>query len=194
MKKEVSLMHKKIVGGVFKDQVDAVNAIDALKAEGYKTEDISVFSKNQNDLDALENKTGTTSVDDSTKTGKSKSVGKGAGLGAGSGSVLGAVVGLSLLAIPGIGPIAGAGPIASALAGAGVGAGGGGLVGAFVGAGIPEEHAKDYEDYLKNNHILVLVEADEEKQNTVYNTFSSHQTQNTHMYPHAYSGGTKSKF
>ncbi|MFB4165123.1 general stress protein [Alteribacillus sp. JSM 102045] len=187
-------MHKKIVGGVFKDQVDAVNAIEGLKAEGYKTEDISVFSKNQNDLDAVENKTGTTSVDDSTKTGKSKSIGKGAGLGAGSGGVLGAVVGLSLLAIPGIGPIAGAGPIASALAGAGVGAGGGGLVGAFVGAGIPEEHAKNYENYLKNNHILVLVEADEEHQNNIYDTFSSHRTQNTHMYPHSYSGGTKRTF
>ncbi|WP_240375983.1 general stress protein [Bacillus piscicola] len=182
-------MQKKIIGGVFQDQQDAINAIEALKMDGYATEDISVFSKNDNDLDALRNKTEAESLNRSTETGKGKNVGKGAGIGAGSGGILGAIVGLGLIAIPGFGQIAAAGPIAAALGGAGVGVGGGGIVGALVGAGIPEEHAKDYESYLKRNYIVVLVEADTENESGVYDTFATHRTANTHMYPQDYHGG-----
>ncbi|SFE87379.1 general stress protein [Alteribacillus iranensis] len=184
-------MQKKIIGGVFQDQQDAINAIEALKMDGYATEDITVFSKNKNDLDALENKTGASTTDDSTSKGKGASIGKGAGIGAGSGGVLGALVGLGLLAIPGIGQIAAAGPLAAGLGGAGIGAGGGGIVGALVGAGIPEEHAKDYEAYLKKNHIVVLVEADIDQESKVYDTFNTHRTENSHMYPDNHQRGMR---
>lgn len=184
-------MQKKIIGGVFHDQQDAIHAIQALKTEGYDVEDISVFSKNKNDLEALENKTGASAFNDSTEDGKTESIGKGAGIGAGSGGILGALVGLGLVAIPGLGPIAAAGPLAATLTGAGIGAGGGGIVGALVGAGIPEEHAKDYEDYLKNNHIVVLLEADVDQEASIYNTFTTHHTLNTHMYPNDYHRGAR---
>src|SRR4051812_39746427 len=57
---------------------------------------------------------------------------KGAGTGAAVGGVVGLVAGVAALAIPGVGPIIAAGPIASALAGAGIGAAAGGVVRALA--------------------------------------------------------------
>lgn len=64
-----------------------------------------------------------------------------------------------------------------------VGAGGGGIVGALVGLGLPEEQAKQFEGFLKQGKIIVLVEADQEQENSVYETFLTHDTENTGMYP-----------
>ncbi|MFC4401769.1 low temperature-induced protein [Gracilibacillus xinjiangensis] len=127
--------------------------------------------------------------------GRGKNAGKGAGIGAASGGLLGGlgglVVGLGLLTIPGIGQIAAAGPLAAVLTGAGVGAGGGGIVGALVGLGMPEEQAKQYEGFLKQGKIIVLVEADEEQEGRVYETFLSHDTENRGMYPERATINTK---
>lgn len=71
------------------------------------------------------------------------------------------LAGLGALAIPGIGPIIAAGPIAATLTGAAVGAGAGGLVGGLIGLGIPEEQAEEYGGYVNEGHILVMVDADE---------------------------------
>ena len=51
------------------------------------------------------------------------------------------------------------GPLAAALAGLGAGAVGGGIIGALVGAGIPEVHAKEYEQKLRDGSIMVSVRA-----------------------------------
>ena len=58
------------------------------------------------------------------------------------------------IAIPGLGLVV-AGPIAAALAGAGAGAATGGLIGAMVGAGIPEEHARAYEEGVRKGGVLI---------------------------------------
>lgn len=94
---------------------------------------------------------------------------EGAGFGATGGAVLGGLsgllVGLGTLAIPGIGPVLGAGTLATALGstalGAGLGAAAGGLVGALVGAGIPEEHADVYAESVRRGSALVLVRTDD---------------------------------
>ncbi|MFC2949873.1 low temperature-induced protein [Virgibacillus sediminis] len=178
-------MDKKIIGGVFSSVDTTERAIRELKNHGYGANDISVFAQDKNKVNVIEDETNTgVSTNDE---GRGKNAGKGAGIGAASGGVLGGlgglVAGLGMLAIPGIGQIAAAGPLVSALTGAGVGAGGGGIVGALVGAGIPEEHAKQYEGYLKDGKIIVLVEADEETENNVYRTFLSNETENHSMYP-----------
>ncbi|WP_018923243.1 DUF1269 domain-containing protein [Salsuginibacillus kocurii] len=97
--------------------------------------------------------------------------------------MLGGAVGLGILDIPGIGPIAAAGPLAAAIEGGAIGAGGGGLGGALTGAGVPKDEAKEYEKYLQEGNIVILVEADENQKESVYNTFSSYNTENTSMYP-----------
>jgi hypothetical protein len=67
------------------------------------------------------------------------------------------------LAIPGIGPIVAAGPLAAALAGAGVGAVAGGLIGGLTGAGVPEEDANYYAESVRRGGTLVTVRADESR-------------------------------
>ncbi|RDW16239.1 general stress protein [Oceanobacillus chungangensis] len=178
-------MPNKIIGGVFAVAEDAEKAINELKILGYQSEDITIFAKNKDQVNLIEDETGTNVT--AEKEGRGKNAGKGAGIGAISGGVLGGIVGLvaevGLLAIPGIGPLVAAGPIATTLAGMGVGAGGGMLVGTLVGAGISEEQAKEYEKYLKDNKVIVMVEVNEENQSDVYRNFISNKTENTAMYP-----------
>ncbi len=179
------IMDKKLIGGVFTHVGDAERAIRDLQNHGYSGNDISVFAQDKNKVNVLEDETDTTVT--SNKGGRGKNAGKGAGIGAASGGVLGGIAGLitglGLLAIPGIGQIAAAGPIAAALSGAGIGAGGGGIVGAMVGAGMPEAEAKQYEQYLKDGKTIVLVEADEKNEEKVYRTFLTNKTENKSMYP-----------
>lgn len=86
---------------------------------------------------------------------------EGAAAGAGTGGVLGGALGwltgIGVLAIPGLGPLVAAGPIAAALSGAAVGAAVGGITGALVGMGIPEFEAKRYEGRIKGGNILISV-------------------------------------
>lgn len=179
------IMDKKLIGGVFSHVGDAERAIRDLQKHGYGGNDISVFAQDKNKVNVLEDETDTTVT--SNKGGRGKNAGKGAGIGAASGGVLGGIAGLitglGLLAIPGIGQIAAAGPIAAALSGAGIGAGGGGIVGALVGAGMPETEAKQYEQYLKDGKTIVLVEANEKNEEKVYRTFLTNKTENKSMYP-----------
>jgi uncharacterized protein (TIGR02271 family) len=87
---------------------------------------------------------------------------KGAGAGAAVGGVLGLVAGLTSLAIPGLGPIIAAGPIAAALAGAGIGAVAGGVIGALTKQGVPEEDAHYYAEGVKRGGTLITVRADDD--------------------------------
>jgi hypothetical protein len=61
------------------------------------------------------------------------------------------------LAIPGIGPVLVAGPIAATLIGAGVGAVTGGLIGALVDLGVPEEEAGYYAEGIRRGGTLVTL-------------------------------------
>lgn len=83
------------------------------------------------------------------------------------GAVFGALGGLLLelaaLAIPGIGPIVAAGPLATTLAGAGFGALGGGIIGAVKDMGVPDEEAHIYAESVKRGDTLVSVRTDGSK-------------------------------
>jgi gas vesicle protein len=95
---------------------------------------------------------------------------EGAGVGATTGTLLGGVggflIGVGVLAIPGVGPILAAGTeigaLGSTLAGAGVGAATGGIVGALIGLGIPEEKAKVYNERVKAGDYLLMVSGSDE--------------------------------
>jgi uncharacterized protein (TIGR02271 family) len=95
-------------------------------------------------------------------------VASGALAGAGTGAAIGGVAGLALslapLAIPGIGPILAAGPIAAALTGAGIGAVAGGLIGGLTRLGVPEEEAHYYAEGVRRGGILVTVAADDDRE------------------------------
>jgi hypothetical protein len=85
----------------------------------------------------------------------------GAGAGAAVGGLGGLLLAVAPLAIPGIGPIVAAGPIAAALTGAGIGAVAGGLIGGLTNLGVPEEEAHYYAEGVRRGGILVTVAADD---------------------------------
>jgi uncharacterized membrane protein len=146
--------HEKHLVGVYDNEREAIQAVEDLKRQGYATEDISVISKNDDEVDHINEATG-------TKT--EEGLAAGAATGGVLGGLTGLLAGIGALAIPGIGPIVAAGPIAATLTGAAVGAGAGGLAGALIGMGIPEDEADRYEGYVKEGKILVVVERDENR-------------------------------
>jgi hypothetical protein len=139
------------VFGIYRDQVSVSNAVDVLRAEGFRNTDISVlFPENEGTKDFAHEK--------STKAPEGATTGATSGAVIGGG--LGWLAGIGALAIPGLGPFIAAGPIMAALAGAGAGGVVGGLTGALVGMGIPEYEAKRYEGRVKEGGILLSVHSD----------------------------------
>jgi hypothetical protein len=140
------------VFGIYRDQAKLENAVDTLRAEGFRNTDISVlFPENEGTKDFAHEKH--TKAPEGTATGATS----GAVIGGG----LGWLVGIGALAIPGLGPFIAAGPIVSLLAGAGAGGVVGGITGALVGMGIPEYEAKRYEGRIKEGGILLSVHSDD---------------------------------
>ncbi|WP_245671419.1 general stress protein [Pseudobacillus wudalianchiensis] len=143
--------NEKQIVGVYDNHTEAVEAIEDLKRQGYRADEISVISKERDDVEYVEETTDTKAEE-------------GAATGAATGGILGGLAGVAAgagaLAIPGIGPIIAAGPIVAGLTGAAAGAGAGGLTGALIGLGIPEEDADRYNEYVKEGKMLVLVDRD----------------------------------
>src|SRR2546423_1151821 len=134
------------VFGIYRDQVSVSNAVDVLRAEGFRNTDISVlFPQNQGTKDFSHEK--------NTKAPEGATTGATSGAVIGGG--LGWLAGIGALAIPGLGPFIAAGPIMAALAGAGAGGVVGGITGALVGMGIPEDEAKRYEGRITERGILL---------------------------------------
>lgn len=141
----------KTVVGLYDDLTAAEGAVRELQNNGFSRDDISVMSRDRHTT---------------TTTTTGTQAGEGAAAGAGTGAVLGGLggllVGLGALAIPGIGPILAAGPLATTLAGIGAGAAAGGIVGALVGLGIPEEQAHVYAEGVRRGGTLVMVRSSDE--------------------------------
>ncbi|MGN7762946.1 general stress protein [Paenibacillus sp. 22594] len=165
-------MNKKIVG-VFYTEHEASQAIEELKSRGFMTDDISVIARNKQDVETINSETGTKAPE---------GMASGAATGGVLGGVTGLLAGIGALAIPGIGPILAAGPIAATLAGAAVGAGTGGLVGGLIGLGIPEDEAQSYDNYVDEGRILVMVDADSARANDVYSVLRNHNSANADRY------------
>jgi hypothetical protein len=151
--------HYRRAVGVFERREDLEAVLRALKDANYDMNRVSLIARHVEDVKGAE---------EVTDRGNNEAQ-EGAGIGASTGTVLGGVggllVGLGVLAIPGIGPILAAGAeinaLAATLAGAGIGAAAGGIVGALVGLGIPEEHANMYNDRVKAGQYLLMVSGTE---------------------------------
>lgn len=161
------------VVALFDDLQHAHDAVRDLTQAGISREDISIVSNDAegNYQQQLERQ-GTTREGSAEDT--AEDVGKGAGIGAVLGGLGGLVVGLGALAIPGIGPIVAAGPIAAALAGAGIGAAAGGLVGALTNLGVPEEQAGNYAEGVRRGGTLVTAEVDDQHVDHAVNIMNRH--------------------
>jgi len=150
---EKSNKDKKIaVIGLFDDRAKLSNAIDVLRAGGFRDSDMSALMP-----DAASSK----EIAHEKHTKAPEGALAGAAVGGVAGGTLGLLVGLGALAIPGLGPFIAAGPIMAALAGAGAGGAVGTLTGTLIGLGIPEYEAKRYESFLNQGGMLLAVHADD---------------------------------
>lgn len=140
--------------GIYPDQATVTDAIDALKAAGFRSTDISVlYPENLGSKDFGHER-------------HSKAP-EGAVAGGGSGAVIGAAIGwlagAGSFMVPGLEPLAAAGPVMGMMAGMGAGVTLGGLTGALVGSGMPEYEAKRYEGRVRKGGILLSVHCDNDE-------------------------------
>ncbi|MBG9498945.1 general stress protein [Bacillus thuringiensis] len=146
-------LDRKIVG-VFRTIDDAALVINELNDKGYSADNISAIAKDQKEIEHLEEKSGEKV---NHETAHKADIFSATGLVA-------------------------AGPIAAAIGGAGIGGGAGSLIGAFIGLGIPEEHAKKYEEYIYDGNILILVDAKLDDKLEIYKIFDKHNAYNSDFF------------
>lgn len=151
---EPMMNDRRTVIGVFENVDSATQALNALREDGFTPEQVSVMARDSRTTRELAENTDMVAED----------AGKGAVVGTVLGGLAGWLVGISALAIPGIGPVVGAGIIATTLAGAGIGAAAGGLIGALGSYGVPEEDARLYEESVRQGSVLMSIHADNEVQ------------------------------
>lgn len=156
---EVRVGSMNTIVGIFDRKDDAERAVEDLKEFGFQNSDISVIMKEQGGFVQR------------SKGSKGGSAFEGLITGATSGGVIGGLAGLLIgigaIAIPGVGPLLVAGPLAVALgltgaaaatvSGAATGILAGGLVGGLVGLGFPQDVAYEYEQRLRQGGVLLAV-------------------------------------
>jgi len=137
--------------GIYPDQGTVNDAVESLKAAGFRHTDISVlFPENLGSKDFAHEK----------HTKAPEGAVAGGGSGAVVGAALGWLVGAGSLMIPGLEAMHAAGPVIGMLGGMGAGVTLGGVVGAMVGFGVPEYEAKRYEGRVRKGGILLSVHCD----------------------------------
>ena len=137
----------KTVIGIFESRQQAEKAVSEMRNSGFDTNEISVVAK------------GRQQGNDNGETMNMDTVADGTTTGGILGGLAGLAVGAGALAIPGLGPIVAAGPIAGMLSGAATG----GIAGGLLDWGIPEERGRYYEEEVKRGKILAAVRTHEQK-------------------------------
>lgn len=130
------------VVGVFDNKDSAEDAIRQIKDLGFNEDEISLVAKG----------------DEENNDDLNQDLTNGATTGGALGGLAGIAAGVGALAIPGIGPILAAGPIAAGLTGAAAG----GLTGGLVDMGIPQERGDYYENEVKSGKILAAIETEDD--------------------------------
>ncbi|NLL71424.1 MAG: hypothetical protein GX238_09900 [Epulopiscium sp.] len=160
-------MEKTIVG-VFSTRDEAENAAHEIKNRGLRMDDISILAK-ADDGD-LEEGNGDTFTNDNISDGVTA--------GGVLGGLAGLLIGAGTFALPGLGMIAAAGPLAGLLSGAVTG----GIVGGLVDLGIPEEESKQYENYVKQGKYVLTMKQTDDKVSEVANILRNYGATEVNVY------------
>ena len=164
------------VVGLYDHISKARSVVEALDKSGFDRDDISlVANASAKEYATYFDDEGQykTDVDDDHMT-SGEGAAAGAGIGATIGGIGGLLMGLGLLAVPGVGPALAAGPIVSALVGAGIGAVAGGLTGALVNSGVPEEEASYYAEGVRRGGSLVMITVADDRVGDVERIMNDH--------------------
>lgn len=192
----------KTVLGVFSSEQAAEQAVQSLRQSGFTTNEISIVSKQrrgqsgggrsgavQNRQDGNGNLTsGGTGITGNTSGGRADLNTDGVTDGVASGATWGGLAGLALgagaLAVPGIGPLLAAGPLAAALTGAATG----GLAGGLIDWGVPEDVGKDYENHVREGGVLAVIRVSENKADEAAKILRNNGAQDVGMHDAPESG------
>ena len=148
-------MNDNLISAVFDSHSEAEAAARDLRQAGVPDSALSVIARRQEESGDYGD----------ANTHEAKEKGEGALKGALGGAGIGALLGIAALAIPGVGPLAAAGAIASgaipeaAAIGAGAGALAGGLSGMLTKHGVSEEDAGYYEERINDGGVFLSVDA-----------------------------------
>ena len=144
----------KLVISTFDTRAKAEEAVRGLREKGFNQE-ISIMAK---DEVVREGGRGRQQGRQDMELG-GDSITDGATTGGTLGALAGLAVGVGALAIPGLGPLFAAGPIAGLLGGAASG----GIAGSLIDWGIPEQQGRQIEQDIRSGKIMVAVQSAPEK-------------------------------
>lgn len=156
------------LAGIFPDRNEAEAAAHEVRELGLNIEDISIVTRH-GEID-INHEERSQITNDNISDGVT------------AGGILGGLAGLLLgagtFAVPGLGIIAGAGPLIGLL----TGAVGGGLIGGLIDLGIPEEQGKRYEEDVKGGKVLFTMHGEEDVLKQVEDILKNHNAQNVNIY------------
>lgn len=147
-------MNNNLISAVFDSRSEAEAAAADLRSAGISDDLLSVIARRE----------GAEGDYGDADTHEVSEKGEGLAKGVIGGGVAGALLGIAALAIPGVGPLAAAGAIAStaipeaAAIGAGVGALAGGLSGLLAKHGVSDEDASYYEERINSGGVFLSVD------------------------------------
>jgi len=136
--------------GVYETHLAAIAALKALKESGLPVENISFISK----ADIIEGRLHANSSNNAEIVPVE--------IGVVLGPVLGILSGLSIIAIPGLGFLYGAGVVVGAIAGFDFGLIGGGITTMLVSLGIHEDKATVYQEHLENGKYIITISGNDD--------------------------------
>jgi hypothetical protein len=151
--------------GVYDTHHAAILALKALNDSGLPVRNISFISK----ADIIESKLHTCSTTENSNVPVE--------IGVVLGPVLGILAGLSIIALPGLGFLYGAGAIVGAIAGFDLGLVGGGIPTLLMTLGIKKENTSTYEKHLENGKYIITITGNTEiaeKSKVILNTVGQH--------------------
>lgn len=147
------------VVGLFPSRDQAEKAIKAFREKGLTEKEVSIVAKQETVKGAGAKAGGRQDMEAGGDLGTGQDLTSGATWGGTLGGLAGLLASAGALAIPGIGPLVAAGPIAATLGGAAAG----GIAGSLIDWGVGGEAGKKYEEGVKRGEILAAVKADKAK-------------------------------
>jgi len=162
----------KTIVGLFDTFSDAHAVVNELESAGINQDKISIVA-HENAHGYREAAAHDPSMGERVGHGVGDAV-KGAVKGGVIGGLTGLAASLALAAIPGVGPVLAAGPIAAMLGGAGLGATAGGIIGGLTGLGVPEHEAGYYSEGVRRGGTLVTAVVDDNFADRALAIFNRH--------------------
>ncbi|HEY9622788.1 MAG TPA: general stress protein [Crinalium sp.] len=169
--------------GVFAEPEKAEQAIQELKASNFPVDHISIVARDAKHTEPVgdtpvSDRIGDTNVQTATAVVANT---------ANNSAMASVLVGLTSLAIPGIGPVIAAGTVGAAMVATVAGMGAGAiaanhLVNALTDLGIPEEQARVYGDRLHGGHYLVILDGTEDEIQRATSVLNKYDIQNWNVY------------